>query len=101
MSTSCVLRISETIPCKGTGKNIVFYNGKSEGGLCIVSNYNLEAKNNNIAKTVGSTYSDKNWTNSDRTTIGLTLDGTKSGIVADISSMEIPSLQIGIYCIKA
>lgn len=79
---------------------MVFYNGKSEGGLCIVSSYNLEAKSNNIAKAVGKTYSDTNWNNSDRTTVGLTPDGSHSGIVADLSTMEIPALQLGIYCIK-
>lgn len=86
-SKGLTISASSTVPVKGNGKTLGLTNGSSTAGLYGISadnNYHLfnpSAYNTNVGSTPADISSALG------KTFGITTDGTKSGIVADTSSL--------------
>lgn len=93
---------ASTVPVLGNGKTLGLTNGTEDAGFARGGSTQygyLNASTNSIGTNVGSTPAGSYLTNSK--TVGVIADGTKSGIVADISSIKNYPLDCYYYIVIA
>lgn len=79
--------VGSSIACKGNGKTLGLTNGTQNAGMNASSqNWNLGNYQGTYGTNVGFTSFSGNSLGSK--TVGITTDGTKSGIVADVSDFQ-------------
>jgi len=74
------------IPCKGNGMTLGLTNGTNNFGI-YYGDYDLAARTNNYGTSINTSTSGTEPTS--QRTSGVTIDGSKSGIIADTSSLTL------------
>ena len=90
--------IGSTVPVKGTGKTLGLTDGTNNVGLQVPSSngyFNTGFATTNYDTNIGSAYATP--IANVGTSFGVTTDGSKSGIVADLSNVSTTTLTVKIW----
>lgn len=77
------------IPVKGNGLSLGMTNGTVNAGTSIYNQYEMAYMQSSYGDAVGNTHSNSLPSTANYQTWGVTTDSTKSGLVADTSSLEL------------